>query len=189
MGPSAAHASSLNHSAKRVRPSRNRCAAAVPQIPAQIQARHELYGTKMQDGSNSGSVVTVTDELYASYLALRSMPAAAFLAGKPNMAALPITSVSEDKLLVILGLPRDERNQIEGLKAARLASGLVRSGFGFSEEQLSTLAIARLTTDPPAMVGTLQRKTRCWLLRPFPLGYAAAAQARDVAGSTPARIH
>eukprot|EP00966_Prymnesium_polylepis_P133855 3094196-Prymnesium_polylepis.2 len=54
--------------------------------------------------SNSGSNVRVTDEYYASCLALRSLPVDAFLSVSPPNWALPITSINEDRALAALGL-------------------------------------------------------------------------------------
>ena len=41
---------------------------------------------------------------------------------------------------------------------------------GFTTQQLSSRAIARLAANPPPEVGVIQRKTKSWLLRPYPLG-------------------
>jgi len=108
----------------------------------------------------------LTDELYVTYLSLRSLPVAAFLGDEPPAWVMPITSMREDKLLKELGLPRDERNQIEGLSSV----GRLHGGLELTEEQLSSRAIARLATNPPHGVGNVQRRTANWMLRLFPLG-------------------
>jgi len=114
-----------------------------------------------------------TDNFYAECVCLRSLPVDAFLAGTPLQSPLPITSINENRLLMEIGLPLAERNQIEGLQMRRApAAGLAHHGnqFALTEEQLSSRAISRLAANPPLGVGTMQRRTICWLLRPFPLG-------------------
>ena len=76
---------------------------------------------------------------------------------------MPITSIREDRLLKEMGLPRDERNQIEGLSSVARLNG----GLELTEEQVSSRAIARLSTNPPNGVGNVQRRTANWLLRAF----------------------
>jgi len=102
--------------------------------------------------------------IYTSCLALRSLPIAKFLRDDP-LGMLPITSINEDRLLKELGLAREERKLIEGLTTVN-----TRGSQGLTEEQLSSRAVVRLAADPPPGVGNLQRRTRTWLLRPFPLG-------------------
>ena len=77
-----------------------------------------------------------------------------------------------------IGLPLAERNQIEGLQMRRAPAGLAHQGnqFALTEEQLSSRAIRRLAANPPMGVGTMQRRTIRWLLRPFPLGWGHARQ-------------
>ena len=67
----------------------------------------------------------------------------------------------QDRLLVLLGLTKAERNQIEGLSSVSM-----RGGLGLSEAELSSRAIARLALEPPRKVGELQRRSARWLLRP-----------------------
>jgi len=84
--------------------------------------------------------------------------------------ALQMSSINEDFLLAQLGLPRTERNLIEGLQTRRISSAGANSGFGLTEEQISSRAVARLTADPSPKVGQLQRCTAKRLVRPYPLG-------------------
>ena len=64
-----------------------------------------------------------------------------------------------------LGLPRSERNLIEGLNAGPHGA---RSGLGVTEAQLAS--IVRLARDPPPEFGVMQGRTGKALLRPYPLG-------------------
>jgi len=105
------------------------------------------------------------DQFYVGCLALRSLPMPVFLGTSLRKWKLPITSVNEDVLLKAIGLSEEERNQIEGLTTIQM-----RGSLGLTEAQLSTRAIVRLAVDPPAEVGSLQRRTSNWLLRPYPLG-------------------
>jgi len=111
----------------------------------------------------------ITDNLYAACLALRSLPKEDFLGSLPPKWPLPITSISEDRLLMALGLPETERSQIEGL---HIGNSLPQRGrrSPLTEEKLSSSAIVRLAANPPPEAGWLQRRTLGWLLRPFPLG-------------------
>jgi hypothetical protein len=72
-----------------------------------------------------------------------------------------ITSLGEQRMLTALGLPSSERSLIEGLKFKR------SSGDSLNERQLANRAIVRLASNPPPEVGSLQRRTRGWLLRPY----------------------
>mmetsp|Transcript_15402 Transcript_15402/g.46245 ORF Transcript_15402/g.46245 Transcript_15402/m.46245 type:complete len:545 (-) Transcript_15402:93-1727(-) len=117
---------------------------------------------------NSGSNVKVTDEHFASCLALRSLPVSTLLSVNPPNWALPITSINEDRALAALGLNRAERCQIEGLHLG--SSTLGGDYLGATEEQISSRAIARLAADPPPQVGVIQRRVARWLLRPYPAG-------------------
>mmetsp|Transcript_9588 Transcript_9588/g.28380 ORF Transcript_9588/g.28380 Transcript_9588/m.28380 type:complete len:621 (-) Transcript_9588:554-2416(-) len=113
------------------------------------------------------------DSFYASNITLRSVPAKSFFAGEPHDSALPITSIAEDRLLLAIGLPRDERELIEGLRDLRHAAldgAAERGELSLTQSQLSARAIVRLAANPPPAVGSLQRRTAGWLLRPFPLG-------------------
>ena len=95
-----------------------------------------------------------------------------FLGDVPQPWLLPITSVSESRLLTELGLPAAEQNQILGLRIGRAkpASGANIWGLWLTEQQISSRAIVRLANNPPPEVGRLQRLTSKRLLRPFPLG-------------------
>eukprot|EP00966_Prymnesium_polylepis_P323324 7379526-Prymnesium_polylepis.1 len=115
-----------------------------------------------------------SDNFYASTIALRSAPIRAFAShqgGKPQHWLLPITSVNEDKLLQLLGLPFADRYQVEGLQIRSAASSAALGNIGIgvivglTEEQLSSRAIARLATNPLPEVGLMQRRTTTWLVR------------------------
>ena len=128
---------------------------------------------RKMDKVREKSLKVSTDAYYASYLSLRAATVQAFLQGARPDWPLPITSMNEDTLLVHLGLSTPERNQIEGLQTSRrnvTSRRLSQSELGLTDEQLSTHAIARLAANPPSGVGEFQRKTRGWLLRPYPLG-------------------
>mmetsp|Transcript_64229 Transcript_64229/g.191742 ORF Transcript_64229/g.191742 Transcript_64229/m.191742 type:complete len:606 (+) Transcript_64229:5599-7416(+) len=108
-----------------------------------------------------------TDEYYASFLTLRSVPVAVFTGDDPPLWPLQISSINEDKLLLLIGIDQRERHLIEDLQQALKTR--TRRG-GFNGEQLAAQAIARLAADPPSEVGGLQRRTTTRLLRLFPLG-------------------
>ena len=109
--------------------------------------------------------LSVTDEVYTSLLALRSVPVQLFMTEAPQPWVLPITSVNEDRLLALLGLRVTQRNQIEGLVG--LQTGRRTSGAGGGIGPADELnAVARLASDPPQEVGHVQRRTAKWLLRP-----------------------
>jgi len=121
------------------------------------------------DNKRKKSSKIETDELYASYLSLRSVPASSFLVeGASRKWPLPITSIEESKLFAALGLTLAERNEIEGL---RFQGSSLASVEGLTEQQLSSRAIARLAANPPGEVAKIQHRTRDWLLRPYPLGF------------------
>ena len=124
-------------------------------------ARSELYGRAASRDSNSHSKAEATDAFYASCLCFRSLPVTAFTSGAPPKWALPITSVSEDRLLKMLGLSHLERYEIESLSTVK-----VRGGAGLTEEQLTQRAVARLAADPPPGVAKMQRRTSAWACRP-----------------------
>ena len=108
------------------------------------------------------------DELYSRILCLRSMPVSSFMSSGRPIWVLPITSINEDRLLSELGLPRAERDQIEGLENTKKVT---RRGSTLSiAEELSSRAIIRLAANPPPEVGRMQRRTAERLLRPYPLG-------------------
>jgi hypothetical protein len=106
-----------------------------------------------------------TDPFYSECIALRALPIKVFLDSTTSQWPLPISSINEGRLLKELAVPKDQRDQIEGLSSVS-----VRGGLGLSERQLSARAIATLAADPPPEVGSMQRKTTRWLVRPFPLG-------------------
>jgi len=109
------------------------------------------------------------DEMYASFLTLRAVPFSAFLAAAPSNWALPVTSISEDRLLKHMGLQKADRKLLEGLQVAVRTSS-ASLGDGLTEEQLSARTIARLAADPPHETGRMQQLTTQKLLRPYPLG-------------------
>jgi len=111
-----------------------------------------------------------TDDFYGGILTLRSEPVPPFLADKEPKWPLPIVSINEDKLLTNLGIPKAERDLIEGLRMKPSPTIGVHGGHSLTEAQLSSRAIVRLALDPPPEVGRLQRRTARRLLRPFPLG-------------------
>ena len=111
----------------------------------------------------------ISDVLYSSIIGLRSVPVADFLGNAPPAWALPITSINEDRMLAELGLPRAERDQIEGLQVDLTTTAGRHGGFAMTEE-LSSRAIRQLAGNPPAQVGRMQRRTAEKLLRPYPLG-------------------
>jgi len=126
---------------------------------AQARARMTLH-EKRAKTSKGG-----TDNFFSSYLTLRSEPIATFMGLSPPRWVLPITSMNEDRFLKLLGISSAERYQLEGLQLGR-SSALS----GFTEEQQISHAVIRLTADPPAAVGKLQRLTAQWLVRPYPAG-------------------
>eukprot|EP00966_Prymnesium_polylepis_P238983 5527145-Prymnesium_polylepis.2 len=63
-----------------------------------------------------------------------------------------------------MSVPRSDRYQIEGLQRAR--SSTDEGDVGFTAEQQSSRAVAQLASNPPPEVGSLQRRTARWLLRP-----------------------
>jgi len=104
-----------------------------------------------------------TDEYYAATLSLRSLHLQAFLGDEQPTSPPTMTSINEDRLLIVLGLTAQERNQIEGLAS-------VHERFGLTEEQMSAHAVTLAVVDPPPTVGIMQRKTSARLLRSYPLG-------------------
>eukprot|EP00966_Prymnesium_polylepis_P319446 7375905-Prymnesium_polylepis.1 len=69
----------------------------------------------------------ITDELYAGCLTLRSEPVSSFLGDTPKWK-LPVTSIREDELLKLLGLPKSERNQIQGLQTGVSSASVIVRG-------------------------------------------------------------
>eukprot|EP00966_Prymnesium_polylepis_P314745 7272586-Prymnesium_polylepis.1 len=105
----------------------------------------------------------VSDPFYAPHLTLRSIPVAAFLGVDPPIYPFPIASMSEDKLLIALGLSGGERKKIEGVQTK---GGPPMDERG-SEGQQFLRASFRLAMDPPSQVGVMQRRTTRWQLRPL----------------------
>eukprot|EP00966_Prymnesium_polylepis_P280643 6484300-Prymnesium_polylepis.1 len=111
-----------------------------------------------------------TEDFYAGVLTLRSEPVPPFLADTESKWPLPIVSINENKLLTSLGIPKAERDLIEGLRMKPSPEFGVQGRYSLTEAQLSSRAIVRLELDPPPKVGRLQQRTARRLLRPFPLG-------------------
>jgi len=129
-----------------------------------------MQASKSMEKRRTRSSRNGTDEYYKSLLSLRSVSVSAFLGqGSPEGWVLPITSMNESKFLALLGLSRNERSEIEGLRLSR-PGVLHESDHGFMADQLSTRAVIQLAENPPAEVGDMQRRTALWLLRPYPLG-------------------
>jgi hypothetical protein len=105
----------------------------------------------------------VSDPFYAPHLTLRIIPVAAFLGVDPPIYPFPIASMSEDKLLIALGLSGGERKKIEGVQTK---GGPPMDERG-SEGQQFLRASFRLAMDPPSQVGVMQRRTTRWQLRPL----------------------
>ena len=111
------------------------------------------------------------DPFYEEYLSLRSVPVSTFLSTAPRPWVLPITSISEHKLLSAIGLSHAERDQIEGLQiGGASASRRSSNEVALTEQQMMSHAAFQLSSNPPAKVGSMQRRTSQWLLRLFPLG-------------------
>jgi hypothetical protein len=132
----------------------------VKQLPChqlQVTARKQLH-----EQTN----LKHTDDLYSSYLSLRSRPFKDFVGGAEPKWVLPMSSVNEDCLLQHLGLSRDERMQMEGLQVGRQSAAVDGSGM-LEEEKRVTRAVVRLAAAPPPQTGALQRLSSNWLLRPL----------------------
>ena len=132
----------------------------------EIEARH-VWEKKFARSSPSE-----TCNEYMACLSLRAIPVQVFLAGDPKPIALPVTSIMEGRLLVALGIPRDERNQIQGLQQ-RGSVAEDDKGENSLAKRSSTRALVRLASNPPPMAGHIQRRTSTWLLRPYPNGTGA----------------
>jgi len=130
-----------------------------------MSAMRRLDKARTKSGKNA------TDNFYANHLVLRSQPVEQCLRSIRRWP-LPITSINEGRLLLALGVSEADRHQIEGLKLRRGLPGAadLPGAQALVEEQLALRAIVRLAREPPSEVGVLQRQTRDWLLRPFPLG-------------------
>eukprot|EP00966_Prymnesium_polylepis_P323617 7379783-Prymnesium_polylepis.1 len=80
-----------------------------------------------------------TEVFYASCISMRTQPLTVFVDPNENGAAsgaqLPITSVAESRLLAVLGLPADERDQIQGLLTSSTSS--VVGGHSLTGSELS----------------------------------------------------
>ena len=120
----------------------------------------------MEGRWTAGAGKPMTDQFYGSTLALRSLKVSVCLSGAVSPWPLPITSIMEVTLLRALGIPRSMRNHIMGI----LAAGDQGGQFGLDDQQLSSNALVSLARDPPPEVGTVQRRTSGWMLRPFPFG-------------------
>ena len=124
-----------------------------------------------------------TARALADISALRAVPYRELLADPPRAAwSLPISSINEDKLLQLMGLSDDERNDVEGLqpgggKAAHAhpaeGKGFLHSSGGGGEAATSRGArgtAMQLAREPTPETETMQRLTRTRLVRVFPLG-------------------
>eukprot|EP00966_Prymnesium_polylepis_P289876 6695801-Prymnesium_polylepis.1 len=143
-------------------------ARRIPPVAAQAKATRQLQKRGRRRFSTKS--MKKVDDYYTSIVSLRSVSVGTFLGNAPPQHALQITSINEDRLLRELGLPKEERKQIEGLKIRRFSSDEEGSGLTLSKEQLSARAIVRLAANPPPPVGMMQRRTAIKLLRPYPLG-------------------
>jgi len=130
----------------------------------------EQDATRQFDKKRQKSQRGTADPLYASVIGLRSAPLSKFLQQTTLQWQLPMTSICESRLLMEIGVPNSERNQIMGLQRRASELGTLSGPGGLTEPQLVARAIGRLATDPPQLVGAMQRRTTSWLLRPFPEG-------------------
>jgi len=135
----------------------------------ELSSHAERVTNAYRKASKGTAQQNITDDFYASCLCLRTVNLEYFLRGNAQGWAMPITSINEDKLLTLLGLPRGELDLIEGLQIRSATAG-IHHGVGLTEEQLSSRAVARLAANPTAEVGRMQQRTALWLLRPYPLG-------------------
>ena len=85
------------------------------------------------------------------------------------MADFDLNPSRDSRLLKEMGLPKAERNQIEGIHLWG-PSTIEHRNVRVTEAQFSMLAIGRLARSPPLKVGRVQRLTARRLLRPYPLG-------------------
>ena len=137
------------------------------------QARARRALAERLHGKGSTKFKKATDEYYAACLTLRAEPVPAFLLDGPSKWVLPITSMNEERLLKLLGLPKADRNQIEGLRTGRIVVDGQRNALELlTEAQLAARAINRFAGDPLPEVGSMQRRTAHKLLRPYPHGMA-----------------
>ncbi|KAL1499340.1 hypothetical protein AB1Y20_011547 [Prymnesium parvum] len=161
----------LSRSSRSIRMSSDRSSSGRQTITDSDASRRSLWleqqsrAKRKLQASYDGTRRNATDGLYVSYLSLRTLPVAAFLAGD-RAWSLPITSINEDRLLLELGVSRTERDEVEGLSIAPRDSVSAH----LSEQRRSSAAIVRLALNPPPRVGFFQTRTIDWLLRPFPLG-------------------
>jgi len=158
------------HSSERV--SQRRSTSSIESMAKARQSLYNKAGRRSSGAaeSNSDSKSRSTDQLYASYLCLRSLPVSSFMQSEARQTSLNITSINEDKLLAAMGLSSADRKAIEGLQPRHVLTAEHLDAGGNTEEEMSTLAIIRLAREPPLQVGQMQRRTSQWLLRPFPLG-------------------
>jgi hypothetical protein len=124
-----------------------------------------LLQTRQFDKKRQKSQRGTADPLYASVIGLRSAPLSKFLQQTTLQWQLPMTSICESRLLMEIGVPNSERNQIMGLQRRASELGTLSGPGGLTEPQLVARAIGRLATDPPQLVGAMQRRTTSWLLR------------------------
>ena len=108
------------------------------------------------------------DDLYLSCLSIRAVPLTEFMDGVAPRWPLTMVSVQEDALLKkLLELSQVQRNEIEGLTLQQGSVTGIQNALARTDEQLSSRAIARLAATPPPNVGSVQRRTTRWLLRPY----------------------
>ena len=125
-----------------------------------VQAAHASSAQQTLEQQYLSTKLKSTDEYYAATLSLRSLHLQAFLGDEQPTSPPTMTSINEDRLLIVLGLTAQERNQIEGLAS-------VHERFGLTEEQMSAHAVTLAVVDPPPTVGIMQRKTSARLLRSY----------------------
>jgi len=130
----------------------------------QFDSRMRQRNSSMQRRQTT-NLMQSTDAYYANCLAIRSQPVDLFLGSAPSRWEFTMTSMDENRLLRELDVTKADRDHIEGLQATSLTGRP-----GRSEAQVALLALLRLSTDPPAAVGRMQRRTAQKMLRMYPLG-------------------
>jgi hypothetical protein len=154
-----------------------------PDVAAMIQS-HLNACRSLERKQPTVKVATLTDGLYAGYIAMRTLPLEVYQACAPTAdAPLPITSINEDKLLRELSVSRIDRSQIEGLTKSKGKGG--KHSPEAHKKLLSSRALLQLAADPPAEVGRMQRRSTQWLIRVYPLG----ARCRASNSPWPCRLH
>ena len=150
----------------------------LPKLSAAASTSHLGRGSSKSRIVRDSASSTI-DDFYISCIALQSMPVSKFNLRQFDGCPLPISSINEHQLLLQIGLPKADRCHIEGLKTAGVrrtsafSAGVANADHksdAVNEETLAARAIARLAADPPDKVGSLQRRSAHWLLRPFPHG-------------------